>query len=60
MKDDYPSQIVADRYEAQGHGGLYELAEELTDKFEAENEGVEWGMDKEYFEEIQNFLIANL
>lgn len=30
---------LAERYEAQGIGGMYELAEELTDKFEKLNKG---------------------
>lgn len=42
------------RIEEQGRGGLYELAEELTDKFEAENKGKEW--DGDYYEAIQDFL----
>jgi hypothetical protein len=38
----------------KGHGGLYELAEELTDEFESLNKGREW--DGEFFEEIERFL----
>jgi len=46
--------LVAQRHEAQGHGGLYELAEELTDEFEAIHEGHEW--DGEFFETIEEWL----
>jgi hypothetical protein len=37
-----------------GHGGLYELAEGLTDEFELLNKGREW--DGEFFDEIERFL----
>ena len=55
---DTPTAVVADRHAAQGHGGLYELAEELTDKFESEHANVIW--DGEYFDEIEKFLAENL
>ena len=50
------------RLEEQGTGGLYELAEELTDIFEKENKGVIWGEDKnsEYFDLLESFLKNNL
>lgn len=34
---------------------MYELAEELTDKFETLNQNREW--DGEFFDEIEAFLI---
>ena len=37
-----------------GIGGLYELAEDLTDEFEELNNGREW--DGEFFDEIELFL----
>lgn len=40
--------FVIDRYEQQGAGGKWELAEELTDEFEAKHEGVKWGEDESY------------
>lgn len=52
------SQVVSERQLAQGHGGLYELAEELTDEFEALNAGREW--DGEFFDEIEVFLDRKL
>ena len=42
----------------QGTGGLYELAKELTDKFETLNGDREW--DGEFFDEIENFLEKEL
>lgn len=39
-----------------GTGGFYRMAAELTTKFETENQGVEWGVDKDYFDEIDNFI----
>jgi hypothetical protein len=53
LRDD-TSNVVTDRQEKQGHGGLYEFAEELTDEFELMNEGREW--DGEFFDEIEKFL----
>ncbi len=41
-----------------GHGGLYELAEFLTDKFELLNKGKTW--DGNWFDEIESFLNAEL
>lgn len=38
----------------QGTGGLYELAEELTDEFEKLHEGKNW--DGEFFDAIEEFL----
>lgn len=44
-----------ERYLAQGSGGLYELAEELTDEFERTNKNEDW-IDKEYLDEIDSFI----
>lgn len=55
---DQPQGIVKLRQENQGHGGLYELAEELTDEFEKLNEGKNW--DGEFFDEIEEFLEKKL
>ena len=40
--------------EEQGTGGLYELAKELTDKFELLHKDREW--DGDFFDEIDKFL----
>ena len=42
------------RYLEQGRGGLYELAEELTDKFQKVYEKKEW--DGEFDEFIDDFM----
>ena len=42
----------------KGHGGLYELANDLTDEFENLHQGREW--DGEFFETIENFLNEKL
>lgn len=55
---DEPQGVVKERHDAQGHGGLYELAEELTSKFERENEVVYW--DGDFFEAIEQFVEQNL
>lgn len=41
-----------------GTGGVWQLCEDLTDKFEQENIGAEW--DGEYFEAIDAFLEKEL
>jgi len=49
-----------------GHGGLYELAQELTDKFEKKFKGVEWGIEEkdgevvEFYDTIEEFLEKEL
>lgn len=55
---DEPKGLVKERHDAQGHGGLYELAVELTDEFEKLNEGREW--DGDFFDEIEDFLKKKL
>ena len=52
------SERIQNRYKAQGTGGMYELAEELTDKFETLNQNREW--DGEFFDEIEAFLCEEL
>ena len=49
---------VAELYERNGSGGMYELAKELTDEFELLNKGRVW--DGEFFEELESFLMQKL
>ena len=49
-----------DRYNDQGNGGLYELAKELTDKFQELHENTVWGEEVEFMEEVTNFLEKEL
>jgi hypothetical protein len=42
----------------EGIGGLYQLAEDLTDEFESTHEKREW--DGEYYDEIEEFLKTKL
>ena len=44
--------------EKEGSAGIYELANELTLKFEKEHKGFEW--DGEFLEEIEEFLQKEL
>lgn len=55
---DEPSSLVNERHDAQGHGGLYELAQELTNEFEREFAGHEW--DGEFFDTIEDWLAEKL
>lgn len=51
---EHPALRVKEAHESQGHGGLYELAEELTDLFESLHKNVAW--DGDFFDEIESFL----
>lgn len=55
-----PKGTIRDKHDEQGAGGLYELAEELTDEFELKYQGVIWGVVLEYFETLENFLSERL
>lgn len=56
--DELQSKVVCDRVEEQGTGGIYDLAEDLTDEFELKFKGKEW--DGEYFDEIEKFINEKL
>ena len=47
-------QLIGTTLQEKGHGGLYELANDLTDEFELKNQDREW--DGEFFDEIERFL----
>lgn len=46
--------LITKTIKEKGHGGLYELASDLTDEFELKNKDREW--DGEFFEAIETFL----
>jgi hypothetical protein len=56
-KERYEGEVKR-RYDAQGRGGIWELAEELTDKFEKLTYEREW--NGEYFDELEDFLTEEL
>lgn len=58
-KPEFDSKVVDDRYAAQGTGGMYELAQELTDEFEVEHEAATMA-DSNYFEIIDDFIERKL
>ena len=57
-QSDTPCGIVPFIMDMQGTGGLYELAEDLTNEFENMYAGFEW--DGEFFEEIDKFCDIKL
>jgi hypothetical protein len=57
-KEPHIGLLVAKRYEEQGHGGMYELAQELTDEFERLYAGRQW--DGDFFDAIQDFIETKL
>ena len=57
--DKYPKPTkVLERAETQGTGGLYELSEELTDKFQEEYKDHIW--DGDFFDIIEEWLFKEL
>jgi hypothetical protein len=50
--------LIRSTLKEKGHGGLYELASDLTDEFENLHRGREW--DGEFFDEIENFMDKKL
>lgn len=57
-KDESNSKVINDRYAEQGTGGMYELAEELTDEFEELHKDTVW--DGEFFDTIDKFIQEKL
>lgn len=50
--------VVHRRHSEQGRGGLYELAEELTDEFQEQYGNHTW--DGDFFDVIEDFLNEKL
>jgi hypothetical protein len=53
---DKPKGLVAERQQKSGYSGRYELAKELTDKFEKLHENTKWGIEIFYFVALDNFI----
>lgn len=60
IRKDQPTGTVNERHEAGGTGALYELADELTKEFEEIHKNCTWGVDAEFWEEIEAFLHVKL
>ena len=56
--NDNLDNLISKTIHEKGHGGLYELANDLTNEFESLYEGREW--DGDFFETIENFLDEKL
>jgi hypothetical protein len=54
--NDEPVGKVKVIHDERGSGGLYELAKELTDKFEKLHENTEWGFELGYLETLEEFI----
>jgi hypothetical protein len=52
--NEFRDDLIRITLREKGHGGLYELANDLTDEFELLNKDREW--DGEFFDEIERFL----
>lgn len=54
------SPRVGEAYEVQGHPALYDLAIELTDKFQEKHKDTEWGIDLDFIDTIDAFCHEEL
>ena len=50
------SEVLNEIENNKGRGGMWEYAKQLTDEFLALHEGVVWGEELEWFDELENFL----
>jgi hypothetical protein len=55
-----PQGEIKDRHEAHGVGGLYELAKDFTDEFNAMHKNTVWGQDKMFLDEVDKFLRSKI
>jgi hypothetical protein len=54
---DQPKKISHDTHEEKGRGGLYELAQQLADRFTKETAGTNWDGDVfDYFDTLEKFI----
>ena len=56
--DGCDKEVVYIRRQEQGQGGIYELASEWTDEFEEQYKDIVWGEDLDWFDTIEDWLIA--
>lgn len=55
------SEKINELYEKGGTGGMYELAEDLTDKFEAKYVGIDWENEEvDYFDTVCAFFNSEM
>jgi hypothetical protein len=60
LKNKIENTVIDEVQGHQGIGGLYELAEDLTDKFEKKYKGKVWGEELDFFDVIDEFLKEEL
>jgi hypothetical protein len=58
-EDEQPLKFIKTHQE-YGHGGLYMLAKELTDKFEVLHSETVWGYDLGWLETLEEFIEEEL
>lgn len=59
-EDFKPSKKVARIYAEFGHGGMYELAKDLTDKFHSKYKDTVWGEELDWIDTMWDFLHREL
>lgn len=55
-EDSFVGGVLEKTLQENGMGGVWELAKDLTDEFEEANKETEWGKDKDFLEELEEFL----
>lgn len=55
----FQPRVIKHVQNTQGTGGFYELAEDLTNKFEKAYKGETWE-EKDFFETIESFINVNI
>lgn len=58
--DEHCSDKVRDIYHDTGIGGMYDLAKDLTVKFEKEYKDVIWGEDLDFYDTFEKFIEREL
>ena len=60
VENEETSPVIIKQLDEIGSGGLYDLANELTNKFESIHQNTIWGDELEYYNTMEEFIKYNL
>jgi hypothetical protein len=60
LNKDEPCGTIQLIHALQGHGGMYELAKDMTDEFQTLHADTVWGEDLDFRDEIESFINSEL
>jgi hypothetical protein len=60
LDKDQPCGTIELICSVQGHGGMYELAKDMTNEFETLHADTVWGEDLDFQDEIESFINSKL